>query len=564
MDETEREQYYILLEKMLEHMTAPDYFDRKGFVEVLKEISIMFRLSKGVTEFYESLEMENAGNGEVLIDYDTGAENNKVVIHKRIVTRSQAVIRGTLYMEETESDLSDEELQKVDLILKVLLSFIVRNRLLVAFEKVGYHDDAGYTNLRAFYRHLSQLKLEGRLGGNTTACFNLRHFAAVNQKVGRETGDVLIRDYINTIEMAGGENCMVSRMGGDSFVAIFPRELTDQIVDIFYGIPVSYGENYEQRIRISASAGLYILPDDYTFVHPGEVMEKLISCSMQARREEGGSVLFYNENMLAGRENTVRIQFLFPEAIQNEEFKVFYQPKVDIETGELAGAEALCRWFRDGKIVPPMEFIPVLESTTDICKLDFYMLDHVCRDIRRWLDEGRRAVRVSVNLSRKHLSDVDLLQHIMEVIDRNHVPHEYIEIELTETTTDVGFRDLKRVVGGLQGTGICTSVDDFGIGYSSLNLIREIPWNVLKIDKSFLPLDEESEYSITSLMFKHVIAMARDMGLECITEGVETIKQVQILRKNHCDVAQGYFFDKPLPVEEFENRLSGHIYNVAG
>ena len=113
-----------------------------------------------------------------------------------------------------------------------------------------------------------------------------------------------------------------------------------------------------------------------------------------------------------------------------------------------------------------MEFIPILEQNTDICQLDFYMLDHVCKDIRRWLDEGRKVVRVSVNLSRKHMMDVDLLEHIISIVDKYRVPHEYIEIELTETTTDVEFRDLKRVVSSLQQQGIYTSVDDFGMGYS--------------------------------------------------------------------------------------------------
>jgi EAL domain-containing protein (putative c-di-GMP-specific phosphodiesterase class I) len=209
-----------------------------------------------------------------------------------------------------------------------------------------------------------------------------------------------------------------------------------------------------------------------------------------------------------------------------------------------------------------MEFIPILERSNDICLLDFYMLDHVCSDIRRWIDEGRRVVRVSVNLSRKHMMDVNLLNSIIEIIDRHNVPHNYIEIELTETTTDVEFRDLKRVVGGLQQSGIFTSVDDFGIGYSSLNLIRVIPWNVLKVDRSFIPPDEDDKNSTNSIMFMYVVAMAKALGLECIVEGVETLSQLKTLRENHCDLAQGYLFDRPLPVKDFEDRLNKRFYPV--
>lgn len=157
---------------------------------------------------------------------------------------------------------------------------------------------------------------------------------------------------------------------------------------------------------------------------------------------------------------------------------------------------------------------------------------------------------------------MDLLKHIVEIVDRNNVPHQYIEIELTETTTDVEFKDLKRTIGGLQKTGISTSVDDFGVGYSSLNLIKEIPWDVLKLDKSLLPTDEDENKVQKAVMFKYIVAMAQEMGLECISEGVETKEQVQLLAENNCNLAQGFYFDRPLPVAEFEKRLEkGYVYN---
>ena len=194
-------------------------------------------------------------------------------------------------------------------------------------------------------------------------------------------------------------------------------------------------------------------------------------------------------------------------------------------------------------------------GVNDICQLDFYMLDHVCRDINRWISEGRKSIRVSVNLSRKHMMNVNLLQTLLKIIDRHNIPHSCIEIELTETTTDVEFNDLKRVVRGLQKVGIYTSVDDFGIGYSSLNLIRELPWNVIKVDRSFIPVENEEKEEINSIMFKYVVAMAKELGIEVIVEGVETEYQLNILKNNNCDLAQGYFFDRPLPVNEFESKM---------
>lgn len=320
------------------------------------------------------------------------------------------------------------------------------------------------------------------------------------------------------------------------------REMTaleDFDLEALAGIPVVYDVNTGSRVTISASAGVFVIPGGFEYYEPGQIMDIILNASQTARSGEYGNVVYYNMNIKESRERIMQLERLFPEALRGEEFQVYYQPKIDIETGELAGAEALCRWLRNGEVVPPVEFIPYLEQSLNICMLDFYMLDHVCADIRRWLDEGRPVVRISVNLSRRHMHDPDLYQHIVEIVDRHNVPHRYVEIELTETTADVEFTDLKRVVQDLQRVGIYTSVDDFGIGYSSLNLIKEIPWNVLKVDKSFLPVLNEDDGSVRSIMFKYVIAMAKALGLECVAEGVESKCQVDLLRQYHCDIAQG-------------------------
>jgi len=179
----------------------------------------------------------------------------------------------------------------------------------------------------------------------------------------------------------------------------------------------------------------------------------------------------------------------------------------------------LCRWSREGEIISPAKFIPLLEQDTSICKLDFYMLDRVCRDMSLWMEQGIEPVRVSVNMSRKHVLDSAFLR------------------------------------------GILDTVDDFGMGYSSLTLIKDIPWNVIKVDKSFLPIDEEKDDTVRSVMFRYVVAMIRSMAVECIVEGVETKEQVEKLKVNDCILAQGYFYDKPLMKNEFEKRLVKKAYN---
>lgn len=558
----DREQYIRLFQRLIDSMTNIGKFDRPGFIDILTEICHLFNLSKGVTEFYLNLSDEKAGHGEVMVDYDDGRPG-RIELYKRFVTPSMTVIKSTIYMPEDAEPLSEEDHYRLDLIVRATLSFISRNRLQGFVEKLAFYDGEGYPNINYFTRYLEKVNEKSVFQGRTALQFNLCHFALINQEIGRELGDVVMRNYFEEMKKVIGEDGVICRMGGDNFVMLLRNEVLQRVMFMLEGFPVTYDKEREKRIMVSAYAGVYVIPDDFVFDHPGCILGKVVPAGQEAKFSPESNIVYYTEKTNQRKEQNMRVRRLFAEGMDKDEFRAYYQPKVDVVTGRIVGAEALCRWLRDGKIVPPMEFIPILEQNTDICRLDFRMLDMVCRDIRRWLDEGRKVVRISVNLSRKHLLDVDLLEHLMKIIDENKVPHEYIELELTETTTDVEFRDLKRVVGGLRKAGIFTTVDDFGIGYSSLNLIREIPWDVLKLDRCFMPADDSTDDSnVTELMFSHVVSMARSMGLECVAEGVETKKQLELLKANNCLIAQGFLFDRPLPMNEFEQRLAKRSYDV--
>ena len=551
-------EYY---ENLVDAMTRADGYDDRMIRHWLAEICKLFGICKGVTVYYLSPLHEKQGKGEVLIPFDNGVEG-KVALHKRIVNPNVTIIDCTTYIPVDAPPLEDDVLAKLDLAIRTVLIFISRNRLQDFVERTTFYDANGYPNLNSFARYLNELSEKKQLPGHTVVRFNLRHFSLINREIGRRCGDIAIENYFNCFKTVIADDGIVCRVGGDNFIMAFKNHLLNDVIAILEGVPVIYDPNDSKRFMISATAGVFTLPDDFIYHGIGDVMDTLMYCANIARNDSTRSIVSFDNDLLVNKEKIMQVQQHFPKALKEHEFHVYYQPKIDIATGKLSGAEALCRWLRDGKIIPPSEFIPVLECSNDICKLDFYMLDIVCSDIRRWLDEGINVARISVNLSRKHMMDVDLLNHILQIIDKHNVPHKYIEIELTETTTDVEFTDLKRVVNGLQREGIYTSVDDFGIGYSSLNLIREIPWNVLKIDRSFLPVEEDSESSSRSIMFKYVVAMARELGLECIAEGVEYANQVDVLIDNQCLFAQGYLFDKPLPLEEFEKRLNNHIYKI--
>ena len=551
--------YSELMDQLVDLMTVTGTFDLRRIYAVLTELSRILRASKGITSFYKTPEHERLGKGERYVCYDSG-EPSHLVLREQTVTATGMTAVCEVYQADDEPPFTDLERSRVQRIQRMMITFMSRKRLSDEVERLTFYDDEGYRNLRYYFSHIGRVAREGKLAGKVAGRFNLRHLSRINRDIGRASGNILMRNYISALEEIIGETGFVCRLGGDNFVFLCSKECMEAVEAVLRGIPVEYEKNKGERVMISAIAGLYRIPENAEIRTADEIMDHIISAYESARNDGKETIVYSTEQLIHEKEKILAVQQAFSKAVQNEEFLVYYQPKIDVIDNEITGAEALCRWNHEGKIISPAEFIPILERNLDICKLDFYMLDHVCRDIRRWLDEGKKVVRVSVNFSRKHMIDADLFDHIVKIIDSHHVPHKYLEIELTETTTDVEFRDLKQMVNSLQCEGISTSVDDFGIGYSSLRLLKDIPWNVLKVDKSFLPNENPEEADRNSILFKYVIAMARELGLECIAEGVETKEQVEVLRDNSCNIAQGFYYDKPLPVEDYEKRLDHYTY----
>ena len=552
--------FHDLFEQLISCMTDVDNLDRELIMKLLDQFGDYFRVSKGVAKLYKSPHDELVGNSETLVCHDTGIEGEEIM-SLRIVTKIMSIAVITIYMSPNERPLGEEERRRLELVVRTTLTYLSRNRIRDIAERMAFYDDDGFRNLRSFYRYIMENRKS--IGGKSALMYNIRHFSFINSEISDRAGNLITKQYYENLESMIGDGGTVARLGGGNFVAICDNSQLGNVLAYLNETTIVYDNMEAKSVIITSDVGVFRIPNNYVIQHPGNIMEKIVTPFRAAQNGGKDNIVFYSGNLVEDRNNVMKVQHLFPDALRDEEFKVYYQPKVDIRTGEIIGAEALCRWFHRGKMISPGEFIPMLEETSEICKLDFYMLDHVCRDIRGWLDMGKKVVRISVNLSRKHMINSNLLENILKIIDRHNVPHSCIEIELTETTTDVGFSDLKRVVSGLQSVGIFTSVDDFGMGYSSLNLIRELPWNVIKVDRSFLPENLESKDEVSRIMFKHVIAMVNEMNVECIVEGVETEEQLGVLMKNNCNYAQGFFFDKPLPKEEFEEKMTRGYYDVS-
>ncbi len=270
---------------------------------------------------------------------------------------------------------------------------------------------------------------------------------------------------------------------------------------------------------------------------------------------DDSAIAFFDAKMVEEQKWIDTINENQEKALANEEFLVYYQPKYDPRTNTLKGAEALIRWkspAHDG-LIPPGRFIPIFEKNGFITKIDHYMLEHVARDQKEWLDKGYSCVPVSVNVSRAHFIEDDLAEQIRDIVDREGTPHDLIEIELTESAFFDDKNALITTIKKLKGYGFTVSMDDFGSGYSSLNSLKEIPLDVLKLDADFFRND--SGDGRDRIIVSEAINLARKLSMRTVAEGVEEKDQVDFLAREGCDMIQGYYFAKPMPKEEYAGKM---------
>lgn len=310
--------------------------------------------------------------------------------------------------------------------------------------------------------------------------------------------------------------------------------------------------------RLRLGVGVYQIQDKSISV------DKMVENANMARKSlrvaTSGRISFYDPYLYQHAAQIREIEKGMEKALENGEFKVYIQPKYNLETAQIAGAEALIRWLRpDGKMVYPDEFIPVFEKNGFIKKIDFYMLGSICQMLKRRLEAKKRCVPISVNQSRYLLKDQNYTEQIASVLTAYNTPPELVELELTERLFSDKLGDMAVMMDELKSYGIKWSIDDFGTGYSSLNLLKELPVDIIKIDKAFLDETEDSETS--RLIIRKTVELTQELHKLVVCEGVETEAQAEYLRSINCDMAQGYLYAKPMPMKEFEQLLDNEKVN---
>ncbi len=326
---------------------------------------------------------------------------------------------------------------------------------------------------------------------------------------------------------------------------------------------ISSLEKISSNHKLAFRAGVYVIKPESILVRGkyGKLtadIDQLYNNASAAGASISGSdesgIAFFDDKLVDQEKWADYVQERQRPALENEEFLVYYQPKYDPRNDEIRGAEALVRWqTEDMGLVPPGKFIPIFENNGFITEIDHYMLRHVARDQKRWLDEGRKCVPVSVNVSRAHFIEDDLADQIRAIVDEEGAPHELIEIELTESAFFDDQKAMLKTIGDLKSYGFAVSMDDFGSGYSSLNSLKDMPLDILKLDAGFFRGSEDDERS--KKVVSEAIKLAKCLDMKTVAEGVEEKGQVDFLASEGCDMIQGYYYAKPMPKEEYEMRI---------
>lgn len=464
---------------------------------------------------------------------------------------------GTVFIKDYPygPGYSEEEIQTHRFIFREI--FIQYNRTLAQcmLEKIMNTDiNTGVANQNSLMYYAVNLINNGRIGDYTGIFFNIHNFKYVNKVFDYSQGDVILRNYAHMVKSYLDSDEEIARLGGDNFVVICRNENASDFISKIKDVHMSHEfRSVKRELQLGVTAGIACLEG---VDKPREVMARTSIAYQAARKTGAGSIVVYTKEIQKQLMDDQEILAAFPQALAAGEFVVYYQPKVRIADKSIYGAEALVRWVRDGQVVTPARFIPQFEREGSVCRLDYYMLEQVCGFLKSRLDKGLKIVPVSVNFSRRHLEEGDLVERITGTIDRFGIDRSYIEIELTESEDYQNYEIMSSVIGRLKERGISTSIDDFGTGFSSLNMIKKVDLDTIKIDKSLIPFDDVHNNKHQDIvMFASIIDLIGRLGKKSVAEGVETTQQLDYLEKLGCDIVQGYVFDKPLPKDEFEQRL---------
>lgn len=384
---------------------------------------------------------------------------------------------------------------------------------------------------------------------------DIDNFKLINDILGYDQGNLLLKHITNVLSRYISQDETFARIIGDKFFILLEymskekleiqlKKITQDILDFKFSI--------SSHFNMVVCAGIFVIKN--TDITIDIISDRARLAANMIKGNHTSAHFFYNDDILNQLILDNEIESEMYEALQNRDFKVYIQPKYDFKTEKIAGAEALIRWQHPQKgIIQPDRFIPIFEKNGFVTKIDMYVFEEICKMQKEWSKEDLQPLIVSVNQSRLHLNNPAYVDTLKSIIKKYDIDPGVIELEITESAFFCNMDIIFDITRRLHNIGFRLSIDDFGSGYSALNILKDIFMDVLKIDREFLK--ETSNTVRGKKIIKNIIMMSKDLGMETVAEGVETKEQVKFLREYGCDLAQGYYYAKPMPMEDFNALL---------
>lgn len=424
---------------------------------------------------------------------------------------------------------------------------IINNKKQKQLYQYAYIDPVTKKGNVYFFREKGQEMLEKNISDLYIFVLDINKFKMINKAYGYKIGDNILFGIGEELQKIFiDKNSLICRYSNDFFAVLF--ESNKNIVNLLNSV-IRNIENLKLNnnlYNLSINIGVYkIKKDDKDII---QVLDKAIIAHSISKGDVFDKYHIYDEKIEKEIEEESKIENEMNNALLKKEFKVYYQPKIYTNTEKIYGAEALVRWEHNGELIPPNKFIPLFEKNRFILKLDLYIFEQVCKDMKMWKEKYGKELVISVNVSRQHFMEENFLEKYAMITEKYGINPNNIDLEITESAAVNDGIDIIEIMKKMKKLGFLISIDDFGTGYSSLSMLQDMPADIIKIDKSFVDRIEKKEKNIVD----YILNIAKELNLETIAEGVETKEQREYLLEKGCDIIQGYYYSKPLPVDEFE------------
>lgn len=417
-------------------------------------------------------------------------------------------------------------------------------------------------NRYLFTERLKEATLRAdRMNLKTVILFvDLDNFKNINDAMGHSAGDRVLQMTGRRLESCVREDDTVARLSGDEFTIILQNVTRQQEVEmVAKRMLKTLSQPFDidgRELYNTGSIGIVVYPDNCNIME--DLLKNVYSASHHAKKLGRNNYQFYTDALSANAMRRMEIEHGLRNALHNRELSLLYQPKVDLRTGKIIGAEALARWTSPTLgSVSPIEFIPVSEETGLIVPIGDWIMETACRQAKEWMDSGLEDITVAVNLSARQFKEGTLARRVQKILDKTGLPSRSLDLELTESMLVENADETVRVLEEMKELGVSISIDDFGTGYSSLSYLTKFPLDALKVDRSFVTGLPDNPDAVT--MAKAIVNMAQNLGLKVIAEGVENERQSTFLHGLGSDIGQGYLFSKPVRFDEFVNLAGGNV-----